>query len=154
MAIPPVSYSRDTPKGYPGMIATTEPHHIISMVVAQASANIPFGRGVLFGTVEDTVALPTAIGKFAGVAVVDRTIPHEQGEAYKPFDQISVMKNGTIWVTALVAVAQGDDVYMTPTGTFTNVSNSDANQLLVGAEWATVTSGANQLAKLRLGVTK
>lgn len=154
MAIPPVSYSRDTPKGYPGMIATTEPHHIISMIVAAGSANIPFGRGVLFGTLEDTVALPTAIGKFAGVAVVDRTIPHEQGEAYKAYDQISVMKNGSIWVTALVAVAQGDPVYMTPTGTFTNVSNSDANQLIENAEWATVTSGANQIAKLRLGVTK
>lgn len=154
MAIPPVSYSRDTPKGYPGMIATTEPHHIISMIVAQGSADIPFGRGVTFGTVEDTVALPSASGKFAGVAVVDRTLPHSNGEAFKAFDQISVMKNGTIWVTALVAVAQGDPVYMTPTGTFTNVSNSDANQLLTGAEWATVTSGANQLAKLRLGVTK
>lgn len=154
MAIPPVSYSRDTPKGYPGMIATTEPHHIISMIVAAGSADIPFGRGVLFGTVEDTVALPTAIGKFAGVVVADRTVPAAQGEMFKPFDQLSVMKNGAIWVTALVAVAQGDPVYMTPTGTFTNVSNSDANQLLTGAEWATVTSGANQIAKLRLGVTK
>lgn len=152
--IPPVSYSRDTPKGYPGMIATTEPHHIISMVVAQGSGDIPFGRGVLFGTLEDTVELPTATGKFAGVAVVDRTIPHEQGEVYKPFDQISVMKNGSIWVTALVAVAQGDDVYMTPTGTFTNVAGADENQLIENAEWATVTTAANQIAKLRLGVTK
>lgn len=154
MAFPTVSYSRDTAKGYPGMIATTEPHHIISMIVAAASADIPFGRGVLFGTLEDTVALPAAIGKFAGVAVVDRTLPHTNGEAYKPYDQISVMKNGSIWVTALVAVAQGDPVYMTPTGTFTNVSNTDANQLLTGAEWATVTTGADQIAKLRLGVTK
>lgn len=154
MAIPAVSYSRDTPKGYPGMIATTEPHHIISMIVASGSDNIPFGRGVLFGTIEDTVALPAAIGKFAGVAVVDRTIPFEQGEVYKPYDQISVMKNGSIWVTALVAVAQGDPVYMTPTGTFTNVSNSSANQLIENAEWATVTSTTNQTAKLRLGVTK
>ena len=154
MAIPAVSYSRDTAKGYPGMIATTEPHHIISMVVAAASADIPFGRGVLFGTIEDTVALPAAIGKFAGVAVADRTIPFEQGEFFKAYDQISVMKNGSIWVTALVAVAQGDPVYMTPTGTFTNVSNSSANQLIENAEWATVTSTTNQIAKLRLGVTK
>lgn len=154
MAIPPVSYSRDTPKGYVGMIATTEPHHIISMIVASGSADVPFGRGVIFGTVEDTVSLPSALGKFAGVVVADRTVPAAQGEVFKPFDQLSVMKNGTIWVNALVAVAQGDPVYMTPTGTFTNVSNSDANQLLAGAEWATVTSGANQLAKLRLGVTK
>lgn len=154
MAIPPVSYSRDTPKGYPGMIASTEPHRIISMIVAAGSADIPFGRGVLFGALEDTVALPAAVGKFAGIAVVDRTIPAEQGEVYKPYDQISVMKNGAIWVTALVAVAQGDPVYMTPTGTFTNVSNSSANQLIENAEWATVTTSTNQIAKIRLGVTK
>ncbi|KQY78643.1 hypothetical protein ASD52_02005 [Ensifer sp. Root142] len=154
MAFPPVSYSRDTPAGYPGLIATTEPHFITSMIVAAASGNIPFGVGVIYDTVEDTVKLPTAIGKFAGVAVGDRTLPFANGELYKPYDQISVMKNGSIWVTALVAVAQGDPVYMTPTGGFTNVSNSAANQLIENAEWASVTSGTNQLARLRLGVTK
>jgi hypothetical protein len=154
MAFPTVSYSRDTPAGYPGMIATTEPHFITSMVVGATSGNIPFGLGVVYDTAEDTVKLPTAIGKFAGVAVVDRTLPYANGEVYKPYDQISVMKNGSIWVTALVAVAQGDPVYMTPTGGFTNVSNSSANQLIENAEWASVTSGANQLARLRLGVTK
>ena len=122
MAIPAVSYSRDTPRGYPGMPATTEPAHIISMIVAQASANIPFGRGVIYGTLEDTVALPAAAGKFAGIAVADRTVPAAQAEAFKPYDQLSVMKNGSIWVTALVTVAQGDPVYMTTTGTFTNAS--------------------------------
>lgn len=154
MAFPPVSYSRDTPAGYPGMIATTEPHFITSMIVAAASGNIPFGVGVIYDTVEDTVKLPAAVGKFAGVAVVDRTLPFANGEVYKPYDQISVMKNGSSWVTALVAVAQGDPVYMTPTGGFTNVSNSAANQLIENAEWASVTSGTNQLARLRLGVTK
>lgn len=154
MAFPPVSYSRDTPAGYPGMIATTEPHFITSMIVAAASGNIPFGVGVIYDTVEDTVKLPAVIGKFAGVAVVDRTLHFANGEVYKPYDQISVMKNGSIWVTALVAVAQGDPVYMTPTGGFTNVSNSAANQLIENAEWASVTSGTNQLARLRLGVTK
>ena len=152
MAIPPVSYSRDTARGYPGMIANTEPHRIISMIVASGSADVPFGRGVIFGTVEDTVALPTAAGKFAGVVVADRTVPASQGEVFKPFDQLSVMKNGTIWVIALVAVEQGDQVYMTPTGKFTNVATS--NQLIENAEWATVTSTTNQIAKLRLDVTK
>lgn len=152
MAIPPVSYSRDTPRGYPGMIATTEPHHIISMIVAAGSGDVPFGRGVIFGTIEDTVSLPAALGKFAGIVVADRTVPAAQGEVFKPYDQLSVMKSGSIWVTALVAVAQGDPVYMTPTGTFTNVATS--NQLIENAEWATVTTGTNQLAKIRLGVSK
>lgn len=154
MAFPTVSYSRDTPAGYPGMIATTEPHWITSMVVAEGSADIPFGRGVVYGALEGTVALPTAGGKFAGISVADRTIPHEDGAVFKPFRQINTMKNGSIWVTALVAVAEGDPVYMTPTGTFTNVSNTDANQLIENAEWATVTTGASQIARVRLGVAK
>ncbi|MDR6632353.1 hypothetical protein J2X72_001137 [Phyllobacterium sp. 1468] len=154
MAFPTVSYSRDTPAGYPGMIATTEPHFVTSMVVGASSSNIPFGIGVIYDTIEDTVKLPAAIGKFAGVAVVDRTLPFANGEVYKPYDQISVMKNGSIWVTALVAVAHGDPVYMTPTGGFTNVANSAVNQLIENAEWASVTAGTNQLARLRLGVTK
>ena len=154
MAFPTVSYARDTPAGYPGMIATTEPHWITSMVVAAASADIPFGRGVIYGTLEGTVSLPTATGKFAGVAVADRTVPAADGEVFKPQTQLSVMKNGSIWVTALVAVAQGDPVYMTPTGTFTNVSNSSANQLIENAEWASVTTGSNQIARIRLGVAK
>lgn len=124
------------------------------MIVAAASAAIPFGRGVIYAAVEDTVQLPTALGKFAGIAVVDRTLPAAANEAYRALDQISLMKNGSIWVTALVAVAQGDPVYMTPTGTFTNVANSAANQLIANAEWASVTTGNNQLARLRLGVTK
>lgn len=154
MAIPTVSYAIDTPAGYAGMIATTEPHFITSMVVGAASGDIPFGRGVIYATAEDTVALPSALGKFAGVAVASRVLPFQNGEVYKPYDQINLMKNGSIWVTALVAVAQGDPVYMTPTGTFTNVSNSSANQLIENAEWASVTSTTNQLARLRLGVTK
>lgn len=154
MAIPTVSYSRDTPKGYPGMIATTEPGWNLSAIVEAGSGDVPFGRGVIFGTVEDTVKLPSALGKFAGVAIADRTVPAAQGEVFKAYDQLSVRKTGAIWVTALVAVAQGDPVYMTPTGTFTNVSNSSANQLIENAEWATVTSTTNQIAKLRLGVTK
>lgn len=154
MAIPPVSYGRDTARGYPGMIATTEPHHITSMIVAAASGDVPFGRGVIYGTLDDTASLPSALGKFAGVVVADRTVPAAQGEVFKPYDQLNVMKNGSIWVTALVAVAQGDPVYMTPTGTFTNVANSAANQLIENAEWATVTTTTNQIAKLRLGVTK
>ncbi|MFK0273661.1 hypothetical protein ACIQUG_08295 [Ensifer sp. NPDC090286] len=154
MAFPTVSYSRDTPAGYAGMIATTEPGWNVSAIVEAGSGDIPFGRGVIFGTVEDTVRLPTALGKFAGVAIADRTVPAANGEVFKPYDQLSVRKNGSIWVIAVVAVAHGDAVYMTPTGTFTNVSNSAANQLIENAEWASVTSGTNQLARLRLGVTK
>ena len=154
MAFPTVSYTRDTPAGYPGMIATTEPHWITSMVVASGSGDIGFGKAVVYGAADDTVALPTAGGKFAGIAVADRTLPHAQGEVFKPYDQISVMKNGSIWVTAAVAVAQGDPVYFVEAdGSLSNVDGGGANQLIENAEWATTTTGPG-LARIRLGVTK
>lgn len=154
MAFPTVSYSRDTARGYAGMIATTEPHWIVSNVVKSDSADIPFGRAVLL-TSEDIVALPSgSAGKFAGVAVADRTLPHSQDGVYKPFDQISCMKTGSIWVSAAVAVAAGDPVYyVNASGLFSNVSNSSANTLIENAEFATATSGAG-LARIRLGVSK
>jgi hypothetical protein len=154
MALPTISYSRDTLPGYPGMIATTEPHWITSNVVEAGSGDITPGRAVVYGATVDTVKAPTAGGKFAGVAVVDRTLPHAQGNVFKPYDQISTMKNGSIWVSTGVAVAFGDPVYfVNATGLFSNVAASGANTLVENAEFATSTSGAG-LARVRLGVSK
>ncbi|MCE7028467.1 structural cement protein Gp24 [Jiella avicenniae] len=153
MAFPTVNYNREpTAKGYPGMIATTEPHWITSMIGEVGTGDIPFGSAVVYGATDDTVKKPTAGGKFAGIAVADRTVLNAQGSVFKQYDQFGCMRNGTIFVTAIAAVAQGDPVYMTPTGGLTNVSTSNA--LLASAEWMDTTTGANQLARVRLNVTK
>lgn len=153
MAFPTVSYTRDTVPGYPGMIATTEPHWVTSNIIESSSGDVAPGRAVVYGATVDTVKAPTAGGKFAGVAVVDRTLPHAQGNVFKPYDQISTMKTGSIWVRTAVAVAFGDPVYfVNATGEFSNVAASGANTLIENAEFATATSGAGS-ARIRLGVT-
>jgi len=152
MALPTISYTRDTPAGYPGMIATTEPSWITSMIVAAGSGDIAPGKAVVYDTVDDTVKLPTAAGKFAGIAVVDRTLPHSQGNVFKPLDQINVMKGGSIWVAVTAAVAQGDPVYyVSATGVITNSATSAT--LIENAEFATTTAGAG-IARIRLSVSK
>lgn len=152
MAIPAVSYSREpVAKGYAGMIATTEPHWITSMIGEIGTGDIPFGTGVVYGATDDTVKKPTAGGKFAGIAVADRTVPAAQGSVFKQYDQLGCMRSGTIFVTALAAVVQGDPVYMTPTGGLTNVATSNA--LLADAEWMDSVA-ANAVARIRLNVTK
>lgn len=155
MAFPTVSYSRDTPAGYPGMVASTEGADAdISLVVAAASADIPFGTAMVFGTLEGTVLLPTAGGKFAGIAIADRTLPTANGGVFKPLDQLTGKRAGSIWVTASVAVAQGDPVYfVNATGALSNVAASGANTLISNAEWVVPTTGAG-LSRIRLSVSK
>ena len=153
MVFPTINYNREpVSKGYPGMIATTEPHWITSMIGAVGTGDIPWGSAVVYGTTDDTVRRPTAGGRFAGIAVADRTLPEAQGRVFRAYDQFGCMRNGTIFVTALAAVAQGDPVYMTPTGGLTNVEASNA--LLAGAEWMDTTTAADSLARIRLNVTK
>lgn len=155
MAVSPtINYSRDTARGYAGMIASTVPHTIISNVVKSDSANIPFGRSVLL-TAEKIVALPSgSAGKWAGIAVAERVVPFAQGEVFVPYDQIPCMKEGEIWVDTSVAVAAGDPVYyVNASGLHSNVSNSSANTLIENAEFITATAGAG-LAKIRLGKSK
>ena len=152
MAFPEVKYNREpVAKGYPGMIATTEPKWITSMIGEAGTGDIPFGTAVVYGATDDTVKKPTAGGKFAGIAVADRTIPAAQGPVFRQYDQFGCIRNGTIFVTALATVVQGDPVYMTPTGGLTNASSG--NTLLADAEWMD-SAAANAVARIRLNVTK
>ncbi|RIY00207.1 hypothetical protein D3218_13050 [Aureimonas flava] len=152
MVAPVVSYTREpTAKGYPGMVATTEPHWITSMIGEVGTGDIPFGSAVVYGATDDTVKKPTAGGKFAGIAVADRTVLFAQGLVFRQYDQFGCMRNGTIFVTALANVVQGDPVYMTPTGGLTNASSG--NTILADAEWMD-TAAANAPARIRLNVTK
>lgn len=152
MPFPVVSYDRDTPAGYPGMVATTEGADAdISLVAAAGGGDIAFGSVVVFDVLEGVAKAPTAGGKFAGVVIADRTIPFQNGNVIKPFDQFTAKRAGSIFVTALAAVAQGDPVYFTATGGLTNVATS--NTLIPDAEWVIPTTAAG-LSRIRLSISK
>lgn len=157
MPYPTISYARETAAGYPGMIATTEGADAdISLVAEVGSADIPFGAAMVFGVLEGTAKLPTAGGKFAGIAVADRTQPFTTGNVFKPYDQLTGKRAGSIFVAATVAVAQGDPVYfVNATGALTNVvgTGATAATLISDAEWVIPTTGAG-LSRIRLSVSK
>lgn len=155
MAFPTISYTRETARGYPGMIFSTEGADAdTSLVVENGSGDIAPGSVMVFGTLEGTAKAPTAGGKFAGIAVVDRTLPTSSGNVFKPFDQVTGKRAGAIYVTASVAVAQGDPVYfVNATGALTNVAGSGANTLIENAEWIIPTTGAG-LSAVRMAVSK
>lgn len=140
------TYAAQHARWVKGMVLDMEAATIVTRV-AEDAEGIGFGEVGVQGTLDNQVVDSEATVKFTGIAVLDLTRPTGK---YEQFDNVALMKKGVIVVQASVAVAVGDPVYYVPsTGVLTNVSNSNANTLIAGAQWDTSTSGAG-LAALRL----
>ena len=112
---------------YPGLLIGTQ-HTIIGMRNAEASAEIPFGYGVVFksaGTTDQDAILPTAeTDLFMGVVchsdVYDRTYTLASGSTagelgasgLKPGAMMNVVRKGMLWVTAEDAVTVGQKLWV------------------------------------------
>lgn len=151
--MPPVqtTYSENIRPGLPGMIVDMIPKTLISRTV-EASAGLAFGVPVMQGTADKAgraAAAGDTAAKFIGISVRDRSVKAEANQ-YSQYESARVMTKGAIWVTASVQVAAGDPVYFVPaSGVWTNVATS--NVAVPGARFDTSTTGANQLAQVRLG---
>ncbi|HCF5160787.1 TPA: DUF2190 family protein [Pseudomonas aeruginosa] len=145
------TYSENIRPGLPGMIVDMIPKTLISRTV-EASAGLAFGIPVMQDTADKAGRAPTAgdtAAKFVGISVRDRSVKAEANQ-YSQYESARVMTKGAVWVTASVQVAAGDPVYFVPaTGVWTNVATS--NVAVPGARFDTSTTGANQLAQVRLG---
>ncbi|KWV17142.1 structural cement protein Gp24 [Xanthomonas translucens] len=132
-----------------GMQATMIPATIISRNVEDA-AGITFGKAVYQGATDKGITA-TSNAKFVGITLLDRSATGVTGnaDAFPQRASARVITDGDVWVTASVAVAAGDLVYLTSAGVFTNVATN--NTAITGARWDTSTSAAGQLAVVRLG---
>lgn len=135
-----------------GAQATMIPATLISRNV-ETAAGIAFGVAVAQGTTDKgVVPFAGAANKYVGITLLDRsargTTTSPDGFAQR--ESARVMTKGDIWVQASVQVAAGDPVFLVAaTGLFTNVSTS--NFAVPNARFDTSTTGANQLAVVRLG---
>lgn len=145
------TYSSTIRAGLPGMIVDMIPKTLISRTV-QAAGGLAFGVPVIQGTAEKAGRASTTgdiAAKFVGISVRDRSVKAEANQ-YSQYESARVMTKGSIWVTASVQVAAGDPVYFVPaTGVWTNVATD--NVLVANARFDTSTTGANQIAQVRLG---
>ncbi|MBV4507696.1 DUF2190 family protein [Pseudomonas sp. BW13M1] len=145
------SYTATIRAGLPGMIVDMIPKTLISRTV-QAAGGLAFGVPVIQGTADKAGRASTTgdtAAKFVGISVRDRSVKAEANQ-YSQYESARVMTKGAIWVTASVQVAAGDPVYFVPaTGVWTNVATD--NVLVANARFDTSTTGANQLAQVRLG---
>lgn len=145
------SYNATQPAAVEGAQATMVPATIISRNV-EPSAGIGFGKAVAQGTADKgIVAFATASPKFVGITLLDRSVAGTQAapDVFPQRSSARVITKGDVWVIAAVAVAAGDPVYLTGTGTFTNVATN--NTAIDGARFDTSTSANGQLAVVRLG---
>lgn len=127
------TYDAVRPVGYAGMIANGETSNRISRTVEDATA-IGFGKPVFRGTGDHGVtATPSAallgitIANYAAPAVAATGV---QADSYPQYSTAGILTLGVIWVQSSVAVADGDQAYVTSAGAITNVSTS--NTILTG----------------------
>lgn len=165
--------------GYAGQIATTGDPALIDGFPVEETDGIPVGFGVVKGTDIDitagdfaaqsapyTVKLPetdSVLADFVGIAVRDNAMPsNASGTPVWANDLMgSIMRKGRIFVSAPVAISQGDPVYMyvddsdahgLPIGSFTNaaaVTTTDTVQI-TQARWYK-SAAANTPAIIELG---
>ena len=125
-----------------GAQATMRDADIVSRAV-ETAAGIAFGSPVMQGTADKQVGFFTA-GTVYGVAMLDRSAvglnPATGVIADDTFglnESARIMVKGDIWLTAAVAVAAGDPVYVRPSnGTWQNDA-TNSGVLVVGARWDT-----------------
>lgn len=123
------TYATEHARAYAGQIADMQLANIVSKLNAEASATIPYGKGVVRSG-EGGAILPVAgsvAADFVGVAVRELNRAYADGDTFgAPVDMdLSVMTAGAIWVRAAEdGIAAGQPAFLrvgaTNTGDFAN----------------------------------
>ena len=149
MATYQTTYDATMPVGYAGMIANGETSNRISRTVEDATA-IGFGKAVFRGTGDHGVtATPSAA--LMGITIANYASPPVpatgvQADSYPQNSTAGILTQGVIWVSASVAVADGEQAYVTAAGAITNVLTG--NTALTGWFFQDTTSAAGRLTRL------
>lgn len=121
------TYVTDYPAGQPGNVVNGEASNRISRTVEDA-AGLPFGKAAFRGSSDHGVVLAPAAGAFMGIVIADVGVAPTTAALADIMPQYStagLLNEGVIYVSASVAVADGDAAYVTSAGLITNVSTSN-----------------------------
>jgi len=112
-----------------GMVQNQETANTTSLAAVEDTAGIPFGVAAFRGSNDKRLTATPTAGKFRGITVRDITqqalAPTGNQDFYPQYATPSLLTMGRIAVNVSVAVAQEDDVYVTPAGAFTNVATGN-----------------------------
>lgn len=120
--------------GIPGAIDEMIPKTIISKTV-ELAAGIAFGVPVYRGTSDAGVTNTGTAANYVGFTVLDRSV--REGDKFSQYESARIMTDGSLWVIAPTAVADGAAVVL-------------GGVTIPGARWELTTTGTNQLNRVRL----
>ena len=151
MATNQTTYTASLAAAVAGMLANGENKNVISRTV-QDSGGIGFGKAAFRGTLDHGITATPAANTFMGISLIDpaqqATPAAPTADLYARYQSVPLLTNGVVWVAAGVAVADGEQVYVTSGGVFTNVATS--NVIIPNAVFD-ATIGAAGLVPVRLG---
>lgn len=121
------TYPSSIPVGFAGMIKNGETSNRISRTIEDAGG-IAFGKAAFRGAGDHGVTATPAAATFMGIVIADAGQVPAAGETADTVAQngtVGLLIEGVIYVSSSVAVADGDQVYVTPAGAITNVLTSN-----------------------------
>lgn len=121
------TYSSALAAGFAGMVMNGEESNRISRTIEDA-AGIAFGKAAFRGTGDHGVTATPAANTFMGIVIADAgQVPAagETADTVAQFGTVALLLEGVIYVSASVAVADGDQAYVTSAGLITNVLTSN-----------------------------
>ena len=147
MAVLQTAYTDQVAPGFAGMVANAETSNRISRTIEDAGG-IAFGKAAFRGVGDHGITATPTAGTLLGITIAHEAlglIAGQTADVYPQYENVGIMTQGVIWVTAGAAVADGDQAYVTAGGVLTNVSTS--NVILPGWFFDT-TAASGALAKL------
>jgi hypothetical protein len=141
------TYSETIAAGYPGMVANGETSNRITRTCEDAGG-IPFGVPVYRGAGDHGCTMTPGVGTLLGISIADAGIALTAGataDEYAQYDNVAILTQGVIWVTAAEAVTDGVQAYGTTAGAIDDTSTDDT--ILTGWFFDTTGSAAG-LVKL------
>jgi hypothetical protein len=140
MAEVQTSYSENIAAGFPGMIANGETSNRISRTCEDADG-IPFGVPVYRGAGDHGCTRTPTAGALLGISIAHSAlgvIAGQDADTYPQYENVAILTQGVIWVTAGEAVTDGAAAYDSGTEIVDTATDNDA---LTG--WVFDTTGAD-----------
>lgn len=142
-------YINAIPQGFPGMVVNGETSNRISRTIEDVGG-IGFGKAAFRGTGDRGITATPTANKFMGISLIDPALQIQPGgtvDTFPRYSSVPLIDKGVVFVNASVAVNDGEQVYVTSGGLFTN--SSSGNVLLPNAVFD-ATIGAAGLVPVRL----
>ena len=117
------TYSTSLAAGFAGMVKNGEESNRISRTIEDA-AGIAFGKAAFRGSGDHGVTGTPTAAAFMGIVIADAGQVMGVGgtaDTVEQYGTVGLLLEGVIYVAASVAVADGDQAYVTSAGLITNV---------------------------------